>query len=33
MGKKGKMTSKLQSAYFDVVYGRNPKYKHLLTFI
>ena len=32
-GKKGKMTSKLQSAYFDVVYGRNPKYKHLLTFI
>jgi branched-chain amino acid aminotransferase len=27
------MTEQLQKAYFDVVYGRNPKYKHLLTFI
>jgi len=32
-GKRGPMTKQLQEAYFDVVYGRNPKYKHLLTFI
>ncbi len=32
-GKRGEMTAKLQAAYFDVVYGRNPKYKHLLTYI
>ncbi len=32
-GKRGKITQQLQSAYFDVVYGRNPKYKHLLTYI
>ena len=32
-GKRGKITAKLQAAYFDVVYGRNPKYKHLLTYI
>ena len=32
-GKRGVMTEQLQKAYFDVVYGRNPKYKHLLTFI
>ena len=32
-GKRGAMTEKLQKAYFDVVYGRNPKYKHFLTFI
>ncbi|MDD4505922.1 MAG: branched-chain amino acid transaminase [Sulfurospirillaceae bacterium] len=32
-GKRGAMTEQLQKAYFDVVYGRNPKYKHLLTFI
>lgn len=32
-GKRGPMTEKLQQAYFDVVYGRNPKYKHFLTFI
>ncbi len=32
-GKRGTMTEQLQKAYFDVVYGRNPKYKHLLTFI
>ena len=30
---RGEMTTKLQAAYFDVVYGRNKKYKHLLTFI
>ncbi|MBN1838952.1 MAG: branched-chain amino acid transaminase [Campylobacterales bacterium] len=32
-GKRGAMTKQLQEAYFDVVYGRNPKYKHLLTYI
>ena len=32
-GKRGEMTKKLQSAYFDVVYGRNDKYKQHLTYI
>ena len=32
-GKRGEMTKQLQEAYFDVVYGRNDKYKNLLTFI
>lgn len=32
-GKRGPITKQLQNAYFDVVYGRNPKYKHLLTYI
>ena len=32
-GKRGPLTEQLQKAYFDVVYGRNPKYKHLLTYI
>ncbi len=32
-GKRGDITKKLQDAYFDVVYGRNEKYKHLLTYI
>lgn len=32
-GKRGVMTEQLQKAYFDVVYGRNPKYKNLLTYI
>ncbi|WP_457605817.1 branched-chain amino acid transaminase [Nitratifractor sp.] len=32
-GKRGPMTEKLQSAYFDVVHGRDEKYKHYLTFI
>lgn len=32
-GKRGDITAQLQAAYFDVVYGRNPKYKHLLTYI
>jgi len=32
-GKRGPITKQLQDAYFDVVYGRNPKYRHLLTFI
>lgn len=32
-GRRGVITEKLQSAYFDVVYGRNPKYIDMLTFI
>lgn len=32
-GKRGEMTQKLQSAYFDVVYGRDDKYKHYLTYV
>ena len=32
-GKRGEITAKLQAAYFDIVYGRNLKYKHLLTYI
>jgi len=32
-GKRGEITKKLQEAYFDVVYGRDPKYEHYLTYI
>lgn len=32
-GKRGPVTRKLQSAYFDVVYGRDDNYKHYLTYI
>ena len=32
-GARGAITAQLQKAYFDVVYGRNPKYKHFLTYI
>jgi branched-chain amino acid aminotransferase len=32
-GKRGEITKLLQTAYFDVVYGRNPKYHDMLTFI
>ena len=32
-GKRGPLTEKLQTAYFDVVFGRNEKYKHYLTYI
>lgn len=32
-GTRGAMTKELQEAYFDVVYGRNPAYEHLLTYI
>ena len=32
-GKRGPMTEKLQTAYFDVVFGRNEQYKHYLTYI
>ncbi len=32
-GKRGPMTQRLQSAYFDVVHGRDEKYQHYLTYI
>lgn len=32
-GSRGVITEQLQKAYFDVVYGRNPKYAHFLTYI
>ncbi|KFN39565.1 MAG: branched-chain amino acid aminotransferase [Sulfuricurvum sp. MLSB] len=32
-GARGPLTEKLQSAYFDIVYGRNPEYDHYLTYI
>jgi branched-chain amino acid aminotransferase len=32
-GKRGEITEKIQSAYFDVVYGRNEKYNKYLTYI
>ncbi len=32
-GLRGQMTKELQEAYFDVAYGRNPNYEHLLTYI
>jgi branched-chain amino acid aminotransferase len=32
-GTRGEVTHKLQEAYFDVVFGRNEKYKHYLTYI
>jgi branched-chain amino acid aminotransferase len=32
-GKRGAITQKIQEAFFDVVYGRNPKYEHLLTYV
>ncbi|WP_456431455.1 branched-chain amino acid transaminase [Nitratifractor sp.] len=32
-GRRGELTEKLQKAYFDVVYGRNEKYRHYLTFV
>jgi branched-chain amino acid aminotransferase len=32
-GKRGTITEKLQSAYFDLVHGKNPKYQELLSFI
>ena len=30
-GSRGPITEKIQSAFFDIVYGRNPKYAHWLT--
>ncbi len=32
-GSRGEMTKRLQAAYFDVVHGRDEKYKHYLTYI
>jgi branched-chain amino acid aminotransferase len=32
-GKRGPITEKIQSAYFDIVFGRNPDYEHYLTYI
>jgi branched-chain amino acid aminotransferase len=32
-GSRGPITEKIQSAYFDIVYGRDTKYLHYLTFI
>ncbi|MDP2894278.1 MAG: branched-chain amino acid transaminase [Sulfurimonas sp.] len=32
-GSRGEITQKLQSAYFDIVFGRNKKYEHYLTYI
>ncbi|MCK9371669.1 MAG: branched-chain amino acid transaminase [Sulfuricurvum sp.] len=29
----GPITEKIQSGYFDIVYGRNPEYDHYLTYI
>lgn len=32
-GSRGPITEKLQSAYFDIVQGKNEKYKHFLTVV
>ncbi len=32
-GKRGEMTRELQAAYFDIVYGRNPDYEDMLTYV
>lgn len=32
-GERGEITEKIQSTYFDIVFGRNEKYKHYLTYI
>lgn len=32
-GKRGKITHKLQDMFFDIVYGRNEKFAHWLTYI
>lgn len=32
-GERGVMTEKIQSAYFDIVFGRNPEYEQYLTYI
>ncbi len=32
-GARGETTEKLQSAYFDIVFGRNKKYEHYLTYV
>ncbi|MEA2111309.1 MAG: branched-chain amino acid transaminase [Campylobacterota bacterium] len=32
-GGRGKVTEKIQSAYFDIVFGRDPNYEHYLTYV
>lgn len=32
-GSRGEITEKLQSTYFDIVFGRNKKYEHYLTYV
>jgi branched-chain amino acid aminotransferase len=32
-GSRGEMTEKIQSAYFDIVFGRNKEYEHYLTYV
>ena len=32
-GARGEITEKIQSTYFDIVFGRNAKYEHYLTYI
>jgi branched-chain amino acid aminotransferase len=32
-GARGEMTEKLQSGYFDIVFGRNKDYEHYLTYV
>ncbi len=32
-GSRGPITEKIQSTYFDIVFGRNEQYKHYLTYI
>ncbi len=32
-GSRGKITQKIQSIYFDIVFGRNKEYEHYLTYI
>jgi branched-chain amino acid aminotransferase len=32
-GSCGPITEKIQSGYFDIVFGRNPKYEHYLTYV
>ncbi|WP_457750229.1 branched-chain amino acid transaminase [Sulfurimonas sp.] len=33
IGSRGEITAIIQSAYFDIVFGRNKKYEHYLTYI
>ena len=32
-GSRGEMTEKIQTTYFDIVFGRNKKYEHYLTYV
>jgi len=32
-GARGEITEKIQAGYFDIVFGRNEKYKHYLTYV